>query len=67
MKLPQDLENDWIRFVETKPSVAALADWCSIKAAEYGLDFFDLSGTLIARVLKPELPEPTPAPTPKEN
>jgi hypothetical protein len=56
----------WIRFLDTKPSIAELSDWC-LKAAEIGWDFFDLSEALSFGVRRPELPEPTPDPEPTKN
>ena len=55
--LPDGLANEWKRFLETKPSVQAQADWCMVKSAEHGWDFFDLSLALGAGVQKPHLPE----------
>jgi len=60
--LPPDLANEWIRFAETKPSVAEMSDWCQLKAAEHGWNVLDLMEVLMLGVHKPELPEPEESP-----
>lgn len=56
--LPDGLANEWIRFVETKPSIQEQADWCQLKADEDGWDFFDLSLAPARDVRMAHLPEP---------
>ena len=56
---PHEMQMEWIRFLETNPSMAAVATWCTLKAAEIGWDFFDLSEALSA-IMKPQLPAESP-------
>jgi hypothetical protein len=58
MELPHGLANEWRLFLDTKPSIEEVGNWCQIKAAEHGWDFFDLSMALSVGVRKPELAEP---------
>ena len=55
---PHEIQVEWIRFIETKPTVPEMVDWCVLKAAEIGWNDLDLSEALFFGVAKPDLPEP---------
>ena len=51
--LPKDLQHDWIRFVDGRPSREEITDWIAVKAAEIGWNWMDLSEALFLGVKKP--------------
>ena len=53
MKAPHEIENEWIRFLDTTPKKEEIVVWLSLKAAEIGWSFEDLSGCLIVQVRNP--------------
>jgi hypothetical protein len=53
MKAPHEIENEWIRFLDTIPKKEEVVVWLALKAAEIGWSFDDLSGCLIVQVRNP--------------
>ena len=52
-KIPDETRLEWLRFLDTKPNVRVVADWCAVKADEIGWDFFELTMALSA-IKKPQ-------------
>jgi hypothetical protein len=53
VKAPHEIENEWIRFLDTTPKKEEVVVWLALKAAEIGWSFEDLSGCLIVQVRNP--------------
>jgi hypothetical protein len=61
--LPTDLQHDWIRFVDGRPTSDEITTWVTVKAAEIGWNVLDLSKALFFGVKKPVHILEAPAPT----
>jgi len=64
--IPEDLWDDWVRFASEPHVLADVSGWVSLKAAEYGFDFFELSMFLSIVVKKPQI-KPVEAPAGRGN
>ena len=53
MRPPQETANEWIRFLDTKPTGEDVVTWLTLKAVEVGWSYEDLSGCLIGQVRNP--------------
>lgn len=53
---PRETQQEWIRFIATRPSPREISDWIAIKAAEVGWNDLDLTEALMLGVQKADLP-----------
>jgi hypothetical protein len=62
----EEIALEWREYLLTSPSFPEWSGWISIKAAEHGLDPFDLAGWLVLNVERPPWPplEAPPKPLP---
>ncbi len=45
-ELTEETKNEWVLFCETDPTMEQASDWCQLKAAELGWNYFDFCLTM---------------------